>query len=100
MPPSSSFPSPLVAALTGAELPAGGLSARQSITLLQELMAIPDPRHRRGRRHSLQSILVVAVCAVLAGSCSYAAIGQWAAMHRSALGVCGRPPHGATIRRV
>jgi hypothetical protein len=39
-------------ALTGAELPAGGLSARQSITLLQELMAVPDPRHRRGRRHS------------------------------------------------
>jgi DDE_Tnp_1-associated len=97
---SSSSPSPLVAALTGAELPTGGLSARQSITLLQELMAVPDPRHRRGRRHSLQSILLVALCAVLAGARSYAAIGHWAAIHRPALGVCGRPPHGATIRRV
>ncbi|HEY4603967.1 MAG TPA: ISAs1 family transposase [Blastococcus sp.] len=81
-------------------MPAGGLSARQSITLLQELMAVPDPRHRRGRRHSLQSILLIAVCAVLAGARSYAAIGHWAAIHRPAVGVCGRPPHGATIRRV
>jgi hypothetical protein len=90
VPASSSFPSPLVAALTGAELPAGGLSARQSITLLEELMAVPDPRHRRGRRHSLQSILVVAVCAVLAGARCYAAIGHWAVIHRSAPGMCGR----------
>src|SRR3954447_12767845 len=63
-------------------------------------MAVPDPRHRRGRRHSLQSVLLIAVCAVLAGARSYAAIGHWAAIHRPAAGVCGRPPHGATIRRV
>jgi predicted transposase YbfD/YdcC len=100
VPASSSSPSPLVAAVTGADLPAGGLSARQSITLLQELMKVPDPRRRRGRRHSLQSVLLIAVCAVLAGARSFAAIGDWSAIHRPALGVCGDPPHAATIRRV
>ncbi|MDP9353977.1 MAG: ISAs1 family transposase [Chloroflexota bacterium] len=72
----------------------------QSIRLLQALSAVPDPRRRRGRRHSLQSILLVAVSAVLAGARSYAAIGDWAAVTRPAVGVCGRPPHEATIRRV
>ncbi len=100
MPASSSFPSPLVAAVTGADLPAGGLSARQSITLLQELMKVPDPRRRRGLRHSLQSVLLIAVGAVLAGARSFAGIGDWSAIHRLALGVCGDPPHAATIRRV
>jgi predicted transposase YbfD/YdcC len=100
VPASSSSPSPLVAAVIGCELPAEGLSARQSITLLQELMGVPDPRHRRGRRHSLQSVLLIAVCAVLAGARSFAAIGDWSAIHRPTVGVCGDPPHGATIRRV
>lgn len=100
MPASSSSPSPLVSAVLGSELPVEGLSARQSITLLRELMSVPDPRGRRGRRHSLQSILLIAVCAVLAGARSFAAIGDWSTMHRPSLGVCGRPPHAATIRRV
>ena len=100
MPASSSSPSPLVAALIGSELPAEGLSARQSITLLQELLKVPDPRRRRGRRHSLQSVLLIAVCAVLAGARSFAAIGDWSAISRPAVGVCGHPPHAATIRRV
>lgn len=72
----------------------------QSVRLLQALSAVPDPRRRRGRRHSLQSILLIAVCAVLAGARSYAAIGHWAAVTRPVVGVCGRPPHAATIRRV
>jgi hypothetical protein len=76
------------------------LSAAASIRLLQALSAVPDPRHRRGRRHSLQSILLIAVSAVLAGARSYAAIGDWAVLARPAVGVCGRPPSGATIRRV
>jgi predicted transposase YbfD/YdcC len=89
-----------VAAVIGAGPPTGGLSARQSVTLLQELMTVPDPRRRRGRRHSLQSILLLAICAVLAGARSYAAIGDWAGSQRPALAVCGRAPHRATIRRV
>lgn len=100
MPASSSSLSPLVATITGADAPAAELSVAQSIRLLQALSAVPDPRHRRGRRHSLQSILLIAVSAVLAGARSYAAIADWAVSATSAVGVCGRPPSGATIRRL
>jgi hypothetical protein len=37
---------------------------------------------------------------VLAGVRSDAASGVWSAIHRPVVGVCGRPPHAATIRRV
>ncbi|MFD4034454.1 transposase family protein [Streptomyces sp. NPDC058637] len=46
--------------------------------LRDRLTALPDPRDRRGRRHSLVSVLLTASCAVLAGARSYLAIGQWA----------------------
>jgi predicted transposase YbfD/YdcC len=97
---SSSSLSPLVATIRWAAVPAEKLSAAQSIRLLQALSAAPDPRRRRGRRYSLQSILLVAVSAVLAGARSYAAIADWAVLAGPAVGVCGRPPSGATIRRV
>ena len=97
MPASSSSLSPLVATMTGADVAAEPLSAARSIRLLQALSAVPDPRRRRGRRYSLQSILLIAVSAVLAGARSYAAIGDWAALTRPAVGVCGRPPHAATV---
>src|SRR4051794_17593136 len=100
VPASSSSLSPLVATITGANVPVEPLSAAQSIRLLQALSAVPDPRQRRGRRYSLQSILLVAVSGVLAGARSYAAIADWAVLARPAVGVCGRPPSGATIRRV
>ncbi|MCX5215466.1 transposase family protein [Kitasatospora sp. NBC_00240] len=40
---------------------------------------LPDPRDRRGRRHPLPGVLLVAASAVLAGARSFRAIGQWAA---------------------
>ena len=99
MPASSSSLATFVDAVTDTEAPNGELSVVESIKLLQALSAIPDPRRRRGRRHSLQSILLVAVCAVLAGARTYAAIGDWAAA-RPAVEVCGPPAHAATFRRV
>jgi predicted transposase YbfD/YdcC len=62
-------------------------------------------------RHSLTSLLLAAVAAVLAGARSFTAIGEWAAdappRVLAALGVrydplvgCFRPPDEATIRRV
>jgi hypothetical protein len=42
------------------------------------LATLPDPRDRRGRRHSLVSVLLTSACAVLAEARSYLAIGQWA----------------------
>jgi hypothetical protein len=47
--------------------------------LLDLLAQVPDPRKKRGRRHALAGLLTVAVAAVIAGSRSFAAIGQRAA---------------------
>ena len=75
------------------------------------LAAVVDPRDRRGRRHSLVSVLLTACCAVLSGARSYAAVGQWAASApQDALARLGaralgplrvrRAPAPSTIRRV
>jgi len=53
--------------------------AARSQYLLDLLAQVPDPRKRRGRRHSLAGLLAVGIAAVIAGSKSFAAIGQWAA---------------------
>ena len=78
----------------------GPLSAAESIGLVQALKAVPDPRRRRGRRHGLQSVLLLALQAVMAGASSWVAIAQWAATAPQALGVCGASPSAATFRRV
>ena len=44
------------------------LAPDQCRSLLDDLARIADPRHRRGRRHTLVGVLGVAVCAVLAGA--------------------------------
>lgn len=69
---------------------------------LQEVLAtVPDPRHRRGVRHRFTGILIIAVCAVLAGARSFAAIAEWAAdtgrrpLAQLDIGV----PDSSTIRR-
>ena len=75
------------------------------------LAALPDPRDRRGLRHDLAGVLAVAVCAVLAGAKSLAAIGEWAADAPPdvllSLGIRPQPltgvvraPDEATVRRV
>lgn len=48
-------------------------------TLLGVLSKVPDPRDPRGVRFPLPGMLAVAVCAVLAGARSFAAIGEFAA---------------------
>src|SRR4051812_41808274 len=96
---------PACASSLSALLPVSGavsapLSAADSIRLVQALKAVPDPRRRRGRRHGLQSVLLLALQAVMAGASSWVAIAQWAATAPQALGVCGSPPSAATFRRV
>jgi predicted transposase YbfD/YdcC len=87
------------------------LTPCQCGSLLDHLAHIADPRHRRGRRHPLVGVLGVAVCAVLAGAKSLAAIGEWAAdvpgpvlaalgTRRDPLTGAWRPPAEATVRRV
>jgi len=79
--------------------------------LAGRLGLLADPRGRRGRRHPLLGVLLIAVAAVVAGARSYAAIGQWARnapqttltrVNARVLPVLGVrvAPSGATIRRV
>lgn len=65
--------------LTGGEKAMVDLNAVSVGSLLPYLATIRDPRKRRGIRHQQVSILAVAVCALLSGAKSFAAIGQWAA---------------------
>src|SRR3954464_7015033 len=97
MPASASS---LSALLPAAEAVSGPLSAAESIRLVQALRTVPDPRQRRGRRHGLQSVLLLALQAVMAGASSWVAIAQWAAIAPQAVGVCGASPSAATFRRV
>ena len=73
--------------------------------LLDLLQVVPDPRHRRGVRHPVRTVLAVAICAAVAGARSFTAIAQWTrglsaeALRR--LGATRRmPPSEPTIRRV
>jgi predicted transposase YbfD/YdcC len=90
----------LASALEIAESPSAPLSAADSVRLLQALQSVPDPRRARGRRHGLQSVLLLALQAVMAGASSWVAIAQWAASAPQALAVCAAPPSAATFRRV
>jgi predicted transposase YbfD/YdcC len=45
--------------------------------LRETLAEVPDPRDPRGVRYPLASLLTVAVCAVLAGAVTFAAIADW-----------------------
>jgi predicted transposase YbfD/YdcC len=102
--------SPIAAVAQRLAAPAA-LAPDQCHDLLDYLAQVADPRHRRGRRHALVVVLAVAVCAVLAGARSLAAIGEWASdapcQVLAALGVrhdpwtgAWRPPGEATVRRV
>jgi hypothetical protein len=108
---SSSLVSPALVQVE--DLPAGdrALLAGQCPSLAEHLAGVPDPRDPRGVRHTLTSLLLAAVAAVLAGAQSFTAIGEWAAdappQVLAALGVRYdplarrfQPPDEATIRRV
>ena len=95
------------------DLPAGDrvLLAGECPGLAEYLARVPDPRDRRGVRHTLTSLLLTAVAAALAGARSFAAAGEWAAdappqvlaalgVRRDPLTERFQPPDEATIRRV
>src|SRR3954453_16354496 len=97
MPASASS---LSALLPASAVVRGPLPAADSIRLVQALKTVPDPRQRRGRRPGLQSVLLLALQAVMAGASSWVAAAQGAAIAPQALGVAGPPPSAATFRRV
>jgi predicted transposase YbfD/YdcC len=80
-------------------------------SLLEYLAWVPDPRDPRGVRHTLVSLLGLAVAAVLSGSRGFTAIGEWVldaspqvlaafGVRRDLLTRRFEPPDEATIRRV
>ena len=108
---SSSLISPALEQLR--DLPAGdrGLLAGECPSLAECLERVPDPRDPRGVRHTLTSLLLAAIAAVLAGAKSFTAIGEGAAdappqvlgplgVRRDPLTGRFAPPDEATIRRV
>jgi predicted transposase YbfD/YdcC len=60
-------------------MPSSPIPAARRQPLLDLLSQVPDQRKERGRRHRLAGLLAVGIAAVIAGSRSFAAIGQWAA---------------------
>jgi predicted transposase YbfD/YdcC len=77
----------------------------QAIDLAHVLTELPDPRRRRGVRHRLTGLVVLAVAAVVSGARSYAAIGQWVGeLSGEQLGQVGltrsQAPDESTFRRL
>ena len=79
------------------------MAAARCQYLLHLTAQVPDPRKRRGRRHPLAGLLATGIAAVIAGSRSFAAIGQWAAdagpEALAALGAERGPAEESTYRR-
>lgn len=46
-------------------------------SLLTYLSQVPDPRGRKGRRHSLSAMLTAVVCGILCGNRGYSALVEW-----------------------
>ena len=73
-------------------------------SLFVALAVIGDPRDPRGRRYPLLSVLVAAVCAVLAGACTFAAVADWVRFQDRAvwarLGFTDRVPAATTVWRL
>jgi hypothetical protein len=100
--PAVASSSPLSALPAAADLPdrPDGLSQGETITLVAALKSVPDPRKARGRRYSLQAILMLALTGVMAGARSWTALAQWARDGRHQVRLCGPPPSLWTFRRV
>jgi predicted transposase YbfD/YdcC len=96
-------------------VPDGGtepvITPEQVADLRDYLALVPDPRDRRGVRHSAGSLLALAAAAVLAGARSFAAIGEWIAdLSQRMLAILGArfdarcdrhvPPEESTVRRL
>lgn len=70
--------------------------------VLPVLCKLPDPRKKRGVRHRFAHLLVIMVCAVIAGQKTLVEIAEWAAdAARDQLAALGiGTPHATTLGRV
>ena len=76
---ASAFPSPRLRTGASAIVDLNDIRLEGPSGLIEVLRSVKDPRKRRGIRHTQLSILVVAVCAALAGCRSFVAMAEWAA---------------------
>jgi predicted transposase YbfD/YdcC len=100
--PAVASSSPLSVLPAVADLPdrPDRLSEVETITLIAALRSVPDPRKARGRRYSLQAILMLALTGIMAGARSWTALAQWARDGQHRVRLCGPPPSLWTFRRV
>lgn len=101
---SSSLIAVLTVTTPSTDMPPESVTISEQSGLLQALSEFPDPRDPRGVRYPLAALLAVAVCAVLAGASSFAAISDW--LHdlddhgRDRLGFGRGVPAGTTMWRL
>jgi predicted transposase YbfD/YdcC len=101
---ASSLISVLTVTTPGPDTPPTPVTDGERGGLFDAVSLVPDPRNPRGIRYSLAALLTVAVCAVLAGATSFAAIADWlydldeAAQAR--LGFTKDVPAGTTVWRL
>jgi predicted transposase YbfD/YdcC len=74
---ASSLISVLTVTTPGPDTPRMPVTDGERGGLLHAAGQVPDPRNPRGIRYPLATLLTVAVCAVLAGASSFAAIADW-----------------------
>jgi predicted transposase YbfD/YdcC len=90
--------------LTGLDPVAADLTDRDRRGLLERLAEVPDPRDPRGVRYPLAGLLTIAVCAVMAGAVTFAAISDWLEdlpeQHLLQVGLSSTRPVATTIWRV
>jgi predicted transposase YbfD/YdcC len=101
---ASSLITTLTVTTPHAATPPTPITESERTGLLAVLAKVPDPRDPRGIRYPLSAVLAVAVCAVMAGASSFAAITDW--LHdldehaRTRLGFTDVVPVGTTVWRL
>ena len=64
------------------------------LTLAEHFADLPDPRVERTRKHRLDDILVIALCAILCGATSFEDIEQFGECRKAWLRTFLRLPNG------
>jgi hypothetical protein len=80
------------------------IGERDAVNLLRFFDDLPDPRSKVNRLHRLGDVIVIAVCAVIAGGDGPTAIATWAKLNgpwlRKHLALPNGIPGKDTFRRV
>jgi hypothetical protein len=101
---ASSLISVLTVTTPGTDTPPIPVTDSERGGLFEAVGLVPDPRNPRGIRYPLAGLLTVAVCAVLAGATSFAAIADWLydldEPAQARLGFTRGVPAGTTVWRL